>query len=1087
MGWMPKILALWLAVVTLAAADPDFAARLKRVQELRRAGQVEAARREMEQLEQLERPADLLVEFYTTRAYLADDPRLRIQNLEEALKHKDSPDLHLEIASAYLQLNQPGKARQELHQAQSAGRWEDEVFLKRVLALQLSILEKEERYHEAELLLRSQIRSARLAREPAAEAHAWLSLMRPLHHLGRFEELERSRREAYRLFSESENPDGQIMALTMFLENKKSAQDEQWLLSTLSEAAPRLPPPQQGLVYTQLGRIAQNQGDWERSEGMLARAVEVFESMQDQPRLVSALASYAWAVEKAGRVPEKALQLYRRVDALSPNHEAAVNGISRVLSTMGRYDELAELLQKRLAQKSLTTRQRAEVLSTALFYAQRHGDYSEQHRLIPQIVEILPTLSAPDQDWFSKQTAWRIKRSQFLQTDASRKLIAHVEAQLRKQIDTANGPRARTFAMLELAQYFYPEREAEALEICRKALREATASQLHEQVASIETYMTGLMDLSRDRDEILSITERRLQEDPQDKIAISRRVQVHETAKEYGEAIRWQKRSLEVAEKRLPHLVPGELMTLARLETESGNTAAAVRLYQQALSNPNLGDVQRFVVRTRLIGLLPSSQAAQEAAGLWESVRGGPNPGHVAEAAVLYARTHEKEGVEVLRQAVDTCNRLLEELPDSAQEQLRSTAQLSKLYETLGEKLLKTNPEEALRVFAQGRSAERVKHLRAQKVRFRDQAVGGLVHQLRQADSRQKFLTSLNELRQKDPNLANQLTVRGTELSAVQKRLGKDELVLQYYLAENSLHLFLIGPGQLEVRTLPVESVRVKELVARFRGSLASPQEPDSEARAAGNSLYSLLIEPVAPLLEGRRVYICPSGPLWYLPLESLPDGKAGYLAQHASFLYLSPGDVLKFMDGHLSAGGKPDTAAVPAPASAQLSGTAQEIGALRELFPRTRLLENRQDLLQYADRLGLLHVASHAQARANPNESYFLLPEGRLTLSEIYGLSLSPGCLVVLSACQSGLGEKDPGDEPASLATAFSVAGAGTVISSLWEVDDKATAELFGQFYRELKAGKSRLQALESAKRACRAKYPHPYYWAGFTLLGSP
>jgi CHAT domain-containing protein len=93
----------------------------------------------------------------------------------------------------------------------------------------------------------------------------------------------------------------------------------------------------------------------------------------------------------------------------------------------------------------------------------------------------------------------------------------------------------------------------------------------------------------------------------------------------------------------------------------------------------------------------------------------------------------------------------------------------------------------------------------------------------------------------------------------------------------------------------------------------------------------------------------------------------------------------------------------------------------------------------------------------------------------------------VVLSACQSGLGEEDPGPEPTSLASAFSVAGAGTVISSLWPVEDQATSYMFSQFYSELAKGKGRLQSLETARAACRLKYPHPYYWAAFTLQGNP
>ena len=79
------------------------------------------------------------------------------------------------------------------------------------------------------------------------------------------------------------------------------------------------------------------------------------------------------------------------------------------------------------------------------------------------------------------------------------------------------------------------------------------------------------------------------------------------------------------------------------------------------------------------------------------------------------------------------------------------------------------------------------------------------------------------------------------------------------------------------------------------------------------------------------------------------------------------------------------------------------------------------------------------------------------------------------------------PGKEVTSLATAFSVAGASTVIASRWPVDDRATARFFEIFYLEILKGDSRGQALQRAQRRMAEEKPHPYYWAAFTLLGDP
>jgi len=92
-----------------------------------------------------------------------------------------------------------------------------------------------------------------------------------------------------------------------------------------------------------------------------------------------------------------------------------------------------------------------------------------------------------------------------------------------------------------------------------------------------------------------------------------------------------------------------------------------------------------------------------------------------------------------------------------------------------------------------------------------------------------------------------------------------------------------------------------------------------------------------------------------------------------------------------------------------------------------------------------------------------------------------------VLSACETNVGAVSAGDEVVGLNRAFIYAGTPTVISSLWNVDDAATALLMERFYIHLRAGKSKGEALRQAQMDVRAKYPHPYYWASFVLTGDP
>ena len=94
---------------------------------------------------------------------------------------------------------------------------------------------------------------------------------------------------------------------------------------------------------------------------------------------------------------------------------------------------------------------------------------------------------------------------------------------------------------------------------------------------------------------------------------------------------------------------------------------------------------------------------------------------------------------------------------------------------------------------------------------------------------------------------------------------------------------------------------------------------------------------------------------------------------------------------------------------------------------------------------------------------------------------------LVVLSACETGLGEVKVGEGVFGLRRAFVLAGARTLVMSLWSVPDEATRLLMEDFYRRLLAGEGRAEALRNAQLALRRKYPHPYYWGAFICHGDP
>jgi CHAT domain-containing protein len=151
------------------------------------------------------------------------------------------------------------------------------------------------------------------------------------------------------------------------------------------------------------------------------------------------------------------------------------------------------------------------------------------------------------------------------------------------------------------------------------------------------------------------------------------------------------------------------------------------------------------------------------------------------------------------------------------------------------------------------------------------------------------------------------------------------------------------------------------------------------------------------------------------------------------------------------------------------------------------------KELSQYR----IVHFATHGLLdNEHPELSGLVLslvdPEGKpwdgfLDLQDVYNLTI-PADLVVLSACETGLGKEISGEGLIGLTRGFMYAGASRVVASLWKVDDVATSELMAEFYRGmLQAGLPPAAALRQAQLGMqkRKRWADPYYWAAFTLQG--
>jgi CHAT domain-containing protein len=134
--------------------------------------------------------------------------------------------------------------------------------------------------------------------------------------------------------------------------------------------------------------------------------------------------------------------------------------------------------------------------------------------------------------------------------------------------------------------------------------------------------------------------------------------------------------------------------------------------------------------------------------------------------------------------------------------------------------------------------------------------------------------------------------------------------------------------------------------------------------------------------------------------------------------------------------------------------------------------------------RSGLILSGANNQWRAKEYVLDENIEDGILTADEISRLNLTKTRLVVLSACETGLGDVKNSEGVFGLQRAFKLAGVESLIMSLWKVPDEATAELMTTFYDEWLAGKSKQEAFRAAQQKVRDRYNSPYYWAAFVMM---
>ncbi len=373
--------------------------------------------------------------------------------------------------------------------------------------------------------------------------------------------------------------------------------------------------------------------------------------------------------------------------------------------------------------------------------------------------------------------------------------------------------------------------------------------------------------------------------------------------------------------------------------------------------------------------------------------------------------------------------------------------------------------------------------------------------------ARQRYRIVLTRVKVSSPEYESLTNIEPLRIEEVRKELAPDTTLISYYVSEKVVHAWVLDRDATRRVALPVDQSGLQQIVcwaAQFgppvdvRGvRLVGACEPG----ATSGDAFARLIAPLLDSIRHRKLVIVPHGVLHYVPFAALrnPDTQR-YLIDDYTLTYAPSASALRFLrakesplDGGALILGDPDSAMSKLPGAAEeATGIARTLGATPFLGAAAR-----ESLLYDAHgKFDLVHLAAHGvYDPKNPLFSRIALArdethDGRLTVDEILSsLDLTGVNLVVLSACQSAAGARSGGDEIVGLTRALLYAGTPGVISTLWNIDDAASAGLMQEFYRRLAAGASAAEALRQAQLATKEdkRYADPRYWAAFTLAGDP
>ena len=370
----------------------------------------------------------------------------------------------------------------------------------------------------------------------------------------------------------------------------------------------------------------------------------------------------------------------------------------------------------------------------------------------------------------------------------------------------------------------------------------------------------------------------------------------------------------------------------------------------------------------------------------------------------------------------------------------------------------------------------------------------------------QKELDVLNNWYKKEYRSYFNQTQTTFDISSLKAKLKKRQIIIKYIFSEDKVYAFTISKDDTQLYFITDR----KELSNKLKTLINSLSDRGSaDFKVHARSIYQLLLP--SQILEksnkDQLIFILDEE-LHYMPMEILVANNGKYLIESHAVSYAP--SLLLWNEQIGVKKSKKNKLGIFAPTykkndsnnperneSEDLLGANREASQIAELFNTdffTGSSATKAAFTKNANDYNVLHLAMHATINNIDSEfSYLSFPanqeDSKLFISELYNMSFNAD-LAVLSACNTSVGNLEKGKGIINVSRAFTYAGVPSTVTSLWKVPDQETSQIMISFYKFLKEGKQKNEALQLAKldyllATDDNTLKHPYYWAGFIISG--